>query len=410
MRTEWQRKTLGEVCIVERGSSPRPIDKYITNSQDGVNWIKIGDTKGITKYLYSTKQKITKEGARQSRFVKENDVILSNSMSFGNPFIMKTQGYIHDGWFVLRLPEYLDSEYFYYLITSPSVQEQIQSLASGAIVKNISGDLVKKVNLSFPKNISEQKRIVEILDEAFVAIDKAKANVEKNLQNAKELFESYLQKVFTEIRVKYEMHSLSNYLNLITYGFTNPMPTADFGPYMVTAKDVKEGIVNYNTARKTLQEAFDNLLTDKSRPRKGDVLLTKDGTLGRLAVVSEANLCINQSVALLRPNDQINSYYLKYLLSSKFYQELMIAQAGGATIKHIYITRVDKMLVPVPPISIQHDANNKVNKIREKTKALEKIYQNKLNDLEELKKSILQKAFNGELTEKQIDQIADVIL
>jgi hypothetical protein len=104
MKQGWTRKKLGEVCIVERGSSPRPIDKYFTNNSDGLNWIKIGDTKGITKYIYSTKEKITKEGARQSRFVKEGDFILSNSMSFGNPFIMKTQGYIHDGWFVMRFP------------------------------------------------------------------------------------------------------------------------------------------------------------------------------------------------------------------------------------------------------------------------------------------------------------------
>ena len=85
MKKGWEVKKLGDVCVVERGSSPRPIDKYFTDSIDGVNWIKIGDTKGVTKYIYSTREKITKEGAKQSRFVKEGDFILSNSMSFGNP-------------------------------------------------------------------------------------------------------------------------------------------------------------------------------------------------------------------------------------------------------------------------------------------------------------------------------------
>lgn len=125
---------------------------------------------------------------------------------------MKTQGYIHDGWFVLRLPEYIDTDYFYYLLTSPNVQEQIQLLANGAIVKNISGDLVKQVNLIYPKSLSEQKRIVAILDEAFAAIDRAKANVEKNLRNARELFESYLQGVFENPGEDWEERKLEEVL------------------------------------------------------------------------------------------------------------------------------------------------------------------------------------------------------
>jgi type I restriction enzyme S subunit len=176
------------------------------------------------------------------------------------------------------------------------------------------------------------------------------------------------------------------------------MPTADHGPYMVTAKDVKNGIINYSTARKTTQKAFDSLLTDKSRPQKGDVLVTKDGTLGRLAVVEDANLCINQSVALLRPNNKIDSHYLKNLLSSKYYQDLMIAQAGGATIKHIYITRVDKMLVPTPSIDVQKEIVKKIDIVSSKVKRLEASYQQKIRRLDELKKSILEKAFSGQLT------------
>src|ERR1039458_4819198 len=196
MSEGWEIKKLGEVCIVERGSSPRPIEKFQTDSPDGVNWIKIGDTKGVDKYIFSTKEKITKEGAEKSRYVKEGDFILSNSMSFGNPYIMKTDGYIHDGWFVFRLPDYIDKDYFYFLLTSPNVQKQIQSLGAGAIVKNISGDLVKKVDVTYPKSLTEQKQIVSLLDEAFAGIGKAKENIERNLQNAKELFQSELNSIF----------------------------------------------------------------------------------------------------------------------------------------------------------------------------------------------------------------------
>ena len=148
------------------------------------------------------------------------------------------------------------------------------------------------------------------------------------------------------------VEELRAFCSLITYGFTNPMPDATEGPWKLTAKDVIDGRINYGTARRTTQDAFDRL-TDKSRPRVGDVLLTKDGSIGRVAVVDRDGLCINQSVALIRPNDRISSDFLKYLLFSPHYQKVMEGDSDGSTIKHIYITRVDKMQVAVPPMEEQ---------------------------------------------------------
>ncbi len=146
---------------------------------------------------------------------------------------------------------------------------------------------------------------------------------------------------------------LGEFLELITYGFTNPMPDADEGPWKITAKDVINGRVNFDSARRTTLEAFQNNLTDKSRPLVGDVLLTKDGTLGRLAVVKEDGLCVNQSVAVLRPNGRITSTFLYYLLASPSSQSKLIADSDGSVLKHIYITRVPKMVVSVPPVNEQ---------------------------------------------------------
>lgn len=146
---------------------------------------------------------------------------------------------------------------------------------------------------------------------------------------------------------------LEDYLELITYGFTNPMPDSDEGPWKITAKDVINGEINFNTARKTTLEAFQTKLTKKSRPKIGDVLLTKDGTLGRLAIVQQENICINQSVAVLRPNEKILPDYLFYLLSTPQYQSKMIGDSDGTVIKHIYITRVGKMEVDIPSIQEQ---------------------------------------------------------
>ena len=91
----WEVKKLGDVLSIERGGSPRPISKYLTNAEDGINWIKIADATASDKYIYETKQKITKEGLQKTRMVNKGDFILSNSMSFGRPYIMKTKGCIH---------------------------------------------------------------------------------------------------------------------------------------------------------------------------------------------------------------------------------------------------------------------------------------------------------------------------
>jgi len=191
----WAEKRLGEVCIVERGSSPRPIKDYLTESEDGVNWVKIGDTKNVEKYIYKTKQKITKEGAKKSRFVDVGDFILTNSMTYGKPYIMKTQGYIHDGWFVLRLPDEINSELFWYLLASPNTMEQFEYLAAGAIVKNISGDLVKKAILPIPP-IGEQASIVEKLDSLSAQIQSLELKYQQELDALNELIKSILQKAF----------------------------------------------------------------------------------------------------------------------------------------------------------------------------------------------------------------------
>ena len=96
---EWER--LGNISTIARGGSPRPIKAYITNDANGVNWIKIGDTEKDGKYIFSTKEKIKPEGVSKSRFVKSGDFLLTNSMSFGRPYILKTEGCIHDGWLVI---------------------------------------------------------------------------------------------------------------------------------------------------------------------------------------------------------------------------------------------------------------------------------------------------------------------
>jgi len=191
----WEERPLSLACTVERGSSPRPIKSYLTDDPEGVNWIKIGDTKGIVKYIHSTKQKITKEGAKRSRRVNPGDFVLTNSMSFGKPYIMATSGYVHDGWFVLRIEKNINTDFFYYLLSSRVVQDQFHMLAAGAVVKNISGDLVKKAILPLPP-LLEQEQLVKSIEMLVSETQRLEIIYQKKLAALAELKQSILQKAF----------------------------------------------------------------------------------------------------------------------------------------------------------------------------------------------------------------------
>ena len=161
---EWEKTRFERVVSLQRGSSPRPIIEYITKSSEGVNWVKIGDMPKYGRVVTSTEEKITKEGAKKSRHVNVGDLILSNSMSYGQPYIMNIEGYIHDGWFVLKSFENsFDRDYLCNLLISPAVQNQYRRLAAGGVVQNISSDLVNSVMVSLP-SIKEQHKIASFLN------------------------------------------------------------------------------------------------------------------------------------------------------------------------------------------------------------------------------------------------------
>ena len=194
-RSKWIHGQLGNFVKIDRGSSPRPIKDYITDSDDGVHWIRIGDAVAGCKYINSTEQKITKEGALKSRRVYPGDFILSNSMSLGKPYIMDIDGYVHDGWFVLRLPEFIETNFFYYVLSSNELQNQFTLLAVGGVVQNIRSELVKQALVSVPP-LEEQKEIVRLVEQYFAFADIIEAQVKKAQTRVNNLTQSILAKAF----------------------------------------------------------------------------------------------------------------------------------------------------------------------------------------------------------------------
>lgn len=190
---DWIKKNVSSVSDIFRGGSPRPIENYIVKS-GGVNWIKIGDVDSSAKYIFRTNEQIIESGIQYSRFVHSGDLLLSNSMSFGRPYILKTEGCIHDGWLVIQnYDKYFDKEFLYYLLGSDEVLKQYKSLAAGSSVLNLNKDIVGKVVLYFPPSISEQTAIANILSDC----DSEIAALEEKRDKYKKIKQGMMQQLLT---------------------------------------------------------------------------------------------------------------------------------------------------------------------------------------------------------------------
>ena len=173
----WTYERLGNICSVARGGSPRPIENYLTDEKNGLNWIKIGDTEQGGKYIFSTREKIRPEGLSKTRYVHCGDFLLTNSMSFGRPYILKTDGCIHDGWLVIGDVETIFyQDFLYYMLSSSAMYNALSSLAVGSTVKNLKSDSVKSLIVPIPP-IREQKLIADRVEMFLMVTDQ----IEKSL-------------------------------------------------------------------------------------------------------------------------------------------------------------------------------------------------------------------------------------
>ena len=377
MKEGWEYKKLGEVCRIERGGSPRPIKDFITNSPDGLNWIKIGDTDPQGKYIYSTKEKIKPEGLRKSRWVEVDEFLLSNSMSFGRPYILKTNGCIHDGWLVLR--DYQNSliiDYFYYLLISPHVQNQFRTKAQGSTVSNLNTDRVADVNIAFPP-LSEQQSIVDYLDSAFAKIDAMKANAEKNLNEAKALFQASLKEML-EPKEGWEeklLPEISENLDSIRKPVTKGKRTAGIYPYYGAS-----GIVDY----------VDDYLFDE------DLLcISEDGAnlLMRtypIAFPISGKVWVNNHAHVLRFKSIVTQKYVEYCFSGMKLDEYIT----GAAQPKLTQKALNSIIINLPStLDEQQSIVATLDSLKSKVDCLKANYNKISQECDALKQAILRQVF-----------------
>ena len=175
----WAWERLGNVSTIARGGSPRPIEDFLTDDKNGINWIKIGDTEKDGKYILHTKEKIKAAGLSKTRYVQSGDFLLTNSMSFGRPYILKTDGCIHDGWLVIgNIKTVFSQDYLYYALSSGFMYTTLSLLAAGSTVKNLKSDTVRSVLFPIPP-LDEQERLACRLEELISFVDSINADEDK---------------------------------------------------------------------------------------------------------------------------------------------------------------------------------------------------------------------------------------
>lgn len=369
---DWEVSKLSELGEVIRGASPRPKgDKRFYGGS--IPRLMVEDVTRDGKIVTPQIDFLTEEGAKRSRPCKKGTLTIVCSGTVGIPSFLGVDACIHDGFLALvNIRKNSSDEYLYHQLCC--LRESFENSAThGGIFTNLTTFGVKEFKVPLPPTKAEQEAIAEALSDTDALIESLKQLIAKKHQIKQgamqelltgkrrlpgfEIKQGYKQTEVGVIPEDWEVLPLDAFLSFISYGFTNPMPTSESGGiYMITAKDINGGKIQYDTARCTTEEAYRTLLTDKSRAKAGDLLLTKDGTLGRVALVDNKKICINQSVAVLRLNSKADAKFLKILLEDPQYQSRMLEDAGGSTIKHIYITIVNRMPIAVPPTKAEQEA------------------------------------------------------
>ncbi|EPE2900989.1 restriction endonuclease subunit S, partial [Escherichia coli] len=191
---EW--KALGEVAKIQRGASPRPIVNYLTEQGNGIPWIKIGDTIPGSKYIDKTLQKITAEGAQKSRILNPGDFVISNSMSFGRPYILRITGAIHDGWAsISNFGEKLNADYLYHYLSSKKVKNYWESKINSGSVSNLNADIIKTLPVPLPDK-QKQERISALLDKFDTLTNSITEGLPREIELRQKQYEYYRDLLF----------------------------------------------------------------------------------------------------------------------------------------------------------------------------------------------------------------------
>ncbi|KAF1083031.1 MAG: Type I restriction-modification system, specificity subunit S [Candidatus Rifleibacterium amylolyticum] len=389
----WRKVKLSEIFDIARGGSPRPIDSYISDAPDAVNWVSIKDASESGKYIRSTKLKIKPEGVSKSRLVKPGDFLLTNSMSFGRPYIMQTTGCIHDGWLVLSDKSGgVDPDFLYYLLGSPEMYQEFAKKAAGAVVKNLNIDLVKGVSVSLPP-LPVQKKIAAVLEKA----DELRRKREEQIKRLDDLLQATFLDMFGDPVTNpkgWPIVQIKDFADVRIGPFGSLLHVEDYvenGVPLVNPSHIANGVIVPDQKLTLSYEKFDEL--SAYALTKGDVVIGRRGEIGRCAVVKDERLFCGTGSMFVRIKNSFIPEILQKIISSDQIKQYLLNQSVGVTMKNLNASIIKELGIPKLPLSLQNQFYN----ISQRLIQTKQNIQSSAITTSSMFNSLMQRAFKGEL-------------
>ncbi len=409
MPAGWEWKKLGEVCEIVGGGTPSKDNPQFYKGN--ILWATVRDMK--SEIISQTEFCISEEAVKKSstNIIPKGNVVIATRVGLGKVCLIEHDTAINQDLrgLIPKKSNQLDTKYLFHWFKS--VSHLVVQEGTGATVQGVKLPFIKSLGIPLPP-LPEQQRIVAFLDEAFAAIARAKAHAEQNLQNAKALFESYLQGVFASTGSatgggEWEVKKLGEVVNNIMTGpFGSMLHQSDYvseGIPVVNPQNIVDGKIIPITKTMINQATFMRL--EKYALKLGDIVIARRGEMGRCAVVREENinwLCGTGSFVIRIDPKRADSDFLNLFLSSSAVKQLLEKESIGATMSNLNQTILFELPIKIPPLETQQTIVRQLDALHAETQRLEAVYRQKLEDLEELKKSVLAKAFRGELTEANL--------
>ena len=397
MKQDWPLRPLGEVCEIKGGGTPSKDEKSFY--QGSIPWATVRDMKG--EIISSTECMITEEAVAKSstNIVSANNVVIATRVGLGKVCLIQQDTAINQDLrgVIPKNEKNLLVRYLYWWLKS--VSHKIEEAGTGATVKGVKLPFVKSLLIPVPER-AEQQRIVAILDEAFAGIATATANAEKNLQNARELFESTLQSVFAEKRGGVEKRLGDAVVKVSTGPFGSLLHKSDYvseGVPLVNPINIVNDVI-VPDSRKMVNSGTQKRLQTYLL-NEGDIVIARRGEIGRCAVVTkeQSGWICGTGCFFIKPSSELDPNFLVRLLRSSSYRDRLEAVATGATMKNISNKALSELMVSFPSRQEQTSILNRIHELEVDIQRLHSIYKQKISKFGELKQSILQKAFAGEL-------------
>lgn len=399
----WEQRKFSKLVLIERGGSPRPIDNYITNKSNGINWVKIGDAPKEGRYITKTAEKIRPEGVNKSREVFPGDLILSNSMSFGKPYIMGIRGCIHDGWLLIRdTNKIFDPIFLCYLLGTDQMLAQYKALASGSTVNNLNKELVGNTHISLPGK-EEQHVIGEFLQGLDSLLTLHQRKYEKLLNIKKSMLEKMFPKegeVVPEIRFKgftgaWEQRELGEISEIKTGPFGSSLHASDYvadGVPIITTEHFKFGSIEKNKYLVPMVSDTDHSRLIAYSLKTGDIVFSRVGSVDINALVEPESdgWLFSGRVLRVRSSEKYDSGFLHNLLETDDVRNDIRNRAVGQTMPSINTQILSATELTIPSSKREQQ---RIGNFFKGINQLLTLHQRKLEMLKNVKQAFLEKMF-----------------